>query len=294
MFDSVDATMVALARQRYAAARETATAVYLALELGKPLFVEGAHGTGKTALAMALAAALEEPVIRLRCFAGMDPERSAFSWDYAARMKRMGEEVEKGARAKTIAGMKVGEFVVPGPLLKAISPRSGQPVLLIDNFDAAGAAFAAYLADFLETQALEVPGAGVVRAAKPPRVVVASRGDVPAVLAGQVQYAALEFPEYGREVDILHSHVPGLGSALAGEVCNFVAAIRRGKFTRKPGVGETLDWARALATLRRVTLDEDTVNETVGCILKHPADIRRFRDERFFEQVVQQRLDVAG
>jgi MoxR-like ATPase len=295
MFESVDDAMKALARQRYAADRDTATAVYLAFELGKPLFVEGAHGTGKSSLGNAIAAALDAPLVRLRCYAGMDPERAAFSWDYGGQLLRMAQATgEATSQASRLPRLRTQEFVLPGPLLKALSGQANPVVLLVDDVNRAGPGFESYLADYLESFALEIPGSGVVRATRPPRVVVTSSAGTPPSLSAAVQYLWLDYPVYEREVAIVHGHVPGISASLAGEVCNVVSAVRLGRFQRKPGIGETIDWARALVALHRTALDDDTVNETLGCVMKHPADIARFRKEHFYEQIAEQRLDVAG
>ena len=295
MFHSVDAAMVSLARQRYAADRDTATAMFLALELGKPLFVEGAHGTGKTALATALASALGASLIRLRCFEGMDPERAAYSWDYAGQMSRMAAMASMPpSRTASRFDLRAREFVIEGPLLKAISSTSTPPVLLVDDIERAGPAFETFLAEFLERLTLEIPGAGMFRAVVEPRIVIASRAEAPEVLSADAQYLWLDYPDYRREVDIVQAHVPGVGAGLSGEICNLAAAIRAGRFIRKPGIGETIDWARALVALRRSSLDYDAVNETLGCLLRSPADIRRFRREQFYERAWEQRLDVSA
>ncbi len=294
MFQSVDAAVTGLARQRYAATREIATAVYLSLELARPLFVEGAHGTGKTALAAAIAGAIDAPLIRIACYRGMDPERAAFSWDYAAQAMRMAQLSAGDTRAGRAIRLRSKEYVIEGPLLKAISGNGVAPLLLVDDIHEGGPAFEAFLAEFLNTQALEVPGLGVVRAPSPPRVIMAGNGQATSALAHDAQYLWIDYPDHGREVEILHARVPGLPPSLSGEICTTVAAIRAGKFRQRPGVGESIDWARALVALHRAALDEDTVNETLGCVLKHPADIARFRRERVYEQIAEQRLDVAG
>ena len=185
------------------------------------------------------------------------------------------------------------DFVLKGPLFKAISSTTERPVLLVDDIDRAGPAFETYLAEFLERQALEVPGWGIVRAIMAPTVVITATGPVAGSLAAESQYLWLDYPDHEREKEIVHARVPALSRTVAGQICNVVGATREARFRCRPGIGETIDWASALVALRRATLDEDTVHETIGCLLKHPADIARFRRERFFERVAEQRLDVA-
>jgi MoxR-like ATPase len=225
----------------------------------------------------------------------MNPERAAYSWDYGAQLLRMAETpAETGSLPYRLQKLRAQEFVVAGPLLKALYSEPAAPLLLVEDIDRGGPEFETYFADYLESYALEIPGSGVIRAARPPRVVVTSKATTPASLAAAVQYLWMDYPVYEREVAIVHAHVPGVSTSLAGEICNVVSAIRGGRFRRKPGIGETIDWARALVALHRASLDEETMNETLGCVLRHPADIARFRDERFYEQVAEQRLDVAG
>nr|WP_253781019.1 MoxR family ATPase [Nonomuraea roseoviolacea] len=264
-----------LDRQAYLADEGLATAAFLALRMGRPLFLEGEAGVGKTELAKALAALLEAPLIRLQCYEGLDAAQALYDWDFARQLLHL-----KAAEAAGITdvGRLEGEiydrrFLIARPLLKAL--ETGPSVLLVDEIDRADDEFEAFLLEVLSDYTISIPELGTVRAATPPVVVVTSNRtrEVHDALKRRCLYHWLEHPDFDREVAILLRRLPDCTETLAAQVARAAARLRGAGLVKPPGVAETLDWAEALLTLGAKELDPDRAAATLGAALKYREDV---------------------
>jgi MoxR-like ATPase len=278
----------ALAETGYLGTDELSVSVFLALQLKKPLIVEGPAGVGKTELARACAAALDRPLIRLQCYEGLDESRALYEWDYAkqilftqllrdtlARLTADVTDVEAAAAAvaSSAATFFDRRFLVSRPLLAAL--ESDVPtVLLIDEVDRADPEFEAFLLEFLSDLAVTIPELGTVRARHAPLVVLTTNGtrEMTEALRRRCLHVYLDYPTPERELGILAARVPGIDASLAESLVGFIAKLRAMELRKAPSVSETIDWARALIALSRSSLDADVVQETLGVLLKHGED----------------------
>jgi MoxR-like ATPase len=278
----------ALGQARYLAAPETALAAWLALEMKRPLLVEGPAGVGKTDLARALAEALARPLVRLQCYEGLDEAKALYEWDYAKQM--LYTQLLRDAVAKEIGGAKTiadaarvvakseasffsEAFLIARPLLAAL--KSDAPVvLLIDEVDRADPEFEAFLLEILSEMQVTIPELGTVRAKHPPLVLLTTNAtrEMTEALRRRCLHAFLDYPPPSREVEILKLHLPGIEDRLAAHVAAFVAKLRTMDLRKHPAISETLDWARAILLLGREALDEGLAKDTLGVLLKHQAD----------------------
>ncbi|MDB5592632.1 MoxR family ATPase [Enterovirga sp.] len=282
---SIDATQALLEGSGYVADRALATILFLSLKLGRPLFLEGEAGVGKTEIAKVLSGALGRDLIRLQCYEGLDVASALYEWNYAGQMMaiRLAEAGGGGAgldRAALESELFSERYLVRRPLLEALQPHpAGPPVLLIDELDRADEAFEAFLLEILSDFQVTVPELGTIRAAAPPIVVVTSNRtrEIHDALKRRCLYHWVGYPDAARELAILHSRVPGAGQRLAAEVVGFVQAIRSQELFKAPGVAETLDWAQALVELDAVALDPELVADTMGVLLKYQDDIQRMQ-----------------
>lgn len=261
----------------YIADRELATAIFLMLELERPLLLEGEAGVGKTEVARVLATVLGTELIRLQCYEGIDVSTAVYEWDYPRQMLEIrllearGEA--KGAATKDIFSE---EFLIRRPLLRAIEPRSGEPpVLLIDEVDRADEEFEAFLLELLSDFAVTVPEIGTLRAPRPPRVILTSNRtrEIHDALKRRCLYQWIDYPSAERELTILLTRQPGVSRNLAAEVVKFVQRLRQADLTKLPGIAETLDWAAALTALGARRLDAGQIDETLGVLLKYQEDV---------------------
>ncbi len=277
---TIDAVQAAFAEQGYVADRDLATAVYLALALGRPLLLEGEAGVGKTEVARTLAAALGAELIRLQCYEGIDVSTAVYEWDYPRQMLEI-RLLEARGEAKSAATRDIfsEEFLIRRPLLRALEPRPEQPVLLIDEVDRADEEFEAFLLELLSDFAVTIPEIGTLRAERPPRVVLTSNRtrEVHDALKRRCLYHWIDYPTPERELAILHARMPGVPDALAREVVAFVQRLRAADLTKVPGVAETLDWAAALVALGARRLEPDQVDQTLGVLLKYQEDVSAMR-----------------
>ncbi|HEV6963909.1 MULTISPECIES: AAA family ATPase [Roseateles] len=273
--DSIDATAAALQAQAYLPSRELATAAFLALRLKRPLLLEGAPGTGKTAIAAALAAALGRPLIRLQCYEGLDLAAAAYEWNYARQMLEI-RLAQAQDRQRTADDLFARRFLIERPLLQALTATPA-PVLLIDELDRADAPFEAFLLEFLSDFQVTVPEFGTITAAEPPIVVLTSNRsrEIHDAVKRRCLYHWVDFPDAARELAIVRARLPGIAEALAAQVVAFVQGLRRLDLYKLPGLAETLDWSRALVELNAVSLDPATVQSTLGVLLKYQDDIAR-------------------
>ena len=277
---SIDETMGLLAKADYIADRSLATVLYLALTMGRPLFVEGEAGVGKTEIAKVLAKTLGRRLIRLQCYEGLDISSAVYEWNYGAQMIaiRLAEVQGEHDRARTEQDIFSEHYLIKRPLLQALEPSAdGPPVLLIDELDRTDEAFEAFLLEVLSDFQVTIPELGTVKAAEPPIVLVTSNRtrEVHDALKRRCLYHWVGYPNAERELKILRAKVPGIAKKLSEQVVAFVQALRKEDLFKSPGVAETLDWAGALTELDVVALDPATVSDTLGALLKYQDDIAR-------------------
>ena len=278
--NSIDSTLDLLAKADYIADRSLATVLYLALKMGRPLFVEGEAGVGKTEIAKVLATTLGRRLIRLQCYEGLDVSAAVYEWNYGAQMIAIRLAEAEGETDKTRIEHDVfsERFLIKRPLLQALEPDpAGAPVLLIDEIDRTDEAFEAFLLEVLADFQVTVPELGTVKAAHPPIVVVTSNRtrEVHDALKRRCLYHWVGYPDAARELSILRAKMPGIAKKLSDQVVAFVQALRKEDLFKSPGVAETLDWAGALTELDVVALDPATVSDTLGVLLKYQDDIVR-------------------
>lgn len=278
--DSIDATLAMLARADYVADRSLATVLYLALKMGRPLFLEGEAGVGKTEIAKVLSTALGRRLIRLQCYEGLDVSAAVYEWNYGAQMIaiRMAEAQGEGDRARLEHDVFSEQYLIKRPLLQALEPDpAGAPVLLIDELDRTDEAFEAFLLEVLADFQVTIPELGTVKAAHPPIVIVTSNRtrEVHDALKRRCLYHWVGYPNAERELAILRAKVPGIAKKLSQQVVAFVQALRKEDLFKSPGVAETLDWAGALTELDVVALDPAMVSDTLGVLLKYQDDIAK-------------------
>ena len=277
---SIDATSCLLAEADYVAGRDLATVVFLALRMGRPLFLEGEAGTGKTEIAKVLAKTLGRPLIRLQCYEGLDISSAVYEWNTMAQMVEIRLAEASGAVDRAALGREVfsRRFLNERPVLKALSTVDGQaPVLLIDELDRTDEAFEAYLLEVLSDFQVTIPELGTIKAAEPPIVVITSNRtrEIHDALKRRCLYHWVDYPDAARELEILRRKLPNVAKKLSREVVAFVQAIRKQDLFKAPGVAETLDWATALTELDAVALDPALVSDTLGVLLKYQDDISR-------------------
>ena len=277
---SIDDTLTLLQASGYVAGRDLATVVFLALKMGRPLFLEGEAGVGKTEIAKVLAEGLGRKLIRLQCYEGLDINSAVYEWNYAAQMIEIRLAEASGELDRTRMGQDIfaEKFLIKRALLQALEPTGGQaPVLLIDELDRTDAAFEAYLLEILSDFQITIPELGTIKAAEPPIVIITSNRtrEVHDALKRRCLYHWVGYPTAARELEIVNLKRPQASAALAREVVAFVQALRGGDLFKSPGVAETLDWVSALHELDTVTLDPQTVNDTLGVLLKYQDDIVR-------------------
>lgn len=281
---SVAAVQELLGSERYVADRALSTSIHLALELGRPLLLEGEAGVGKTEVAKVLASGLGRRLIRLQCYEGLDLASAAYEWDYARQMIeiRMAEATGDTDRAALGGRLFSEEFLLRRPLLDAIqNDDAAAPVLLIDEIDRADEPFEAFLLELLSDFQITVPEIGTLQAVAPPMVVITSNRtrEVHDALRRRCFYHWLDYPSAERELQIVRLRVPEAAAALLHQIVAFIQRLRNEELFKKPGVAESIDWTRALLALSATRLDVDTVNETLGVLLKYEDDLTRVRGE---------------
>lgn len=284
MFDSVNAAQQTLQQQDYIAERGLATAIFLALRLGRPLFLEGEAGVGKTEIARVLASALGSDLIRLQCYEGLDAANALYEWNYAAQMLHLRLLEASGAQREEMqAGIFSRQFLQARPLLQAIekSVAGRTPVLLIDEIDRADEEFEAFLLELLSDFQVTIPELGTLRAATPPVVVITSNRtrEVHDALKRRCLYYWIDYPSFEKELRIVRTKAPEVEPLLARQVTAFIQEMRELELFKSPGVAETLDWTAALVALDQRALTLQTVGETLGVILKYQDDIELLDDE---------------
>ena len=281
IFSSVDDVAKALERERYVADRSLAVTLFLALRLGKPLFVEGEAGVGKTEIAKALASSLGRKLIRLQCYEGLDVATAVYDWDYPRQILEIRLAEGEGHPSEARERIYSERFLIKRPLLEAIAGDGLPPVLLIDEIDRADEEFEAYLLELLSDFQITVPELGTFRAAVPPPVIITSNRtrEIHDALKRRCLYQWIDYPTVERELAIVARRLPDVPARLARSVVAVVQALRRDDLFKRPGVAETLDWAMALAALGTGELDEAAIDGTLGVVLKYEEDVTRVRTE---------------
>ena len=281
--DSVEAVLDAFAEQQYVADRSLAVSVYLALELGRPLFLEGEAGVGKTEVAKVLSAVLGSELIRLQCYEGLDVNHALYEWDYARQMLaiRIIEARGEGSHA-AVGDIMSRDYLIPRPLLQAIEAAAAgkRPVLLIDELDRADEEFEAYLLELLSDFQVTIPEIGTIAAEEPPVVVITSNRtrEIHDALKRRCIYHWLDYPDFDREVEIITTKIPDMDARLARQIAAAMQTLRALDLFKPPGVAETLDWAKALRVLGSRDLDVGAVRDTLGVVLKYREDVDRVLD----------------
>jgi MoxR-like ATPase len=277
---NVEDTRHLLASGRYVADASLATAVFLALKLGRPLLLEGEAGVGKTEVAKVLAETLGRRLIRLQCYEGLDASAALYEWNYPRQMLeiRLAELEGRGEKARLAHDIFDERFLLKRPLLLALEPdASGPPVLLVDELDRTDEPFEAFLLEILSDFQVTIPEMGTVRAPSPPIVVLTSNRtrEIHDALKRRCLYHWIGYPDAARELEILRLRAPELAESLAEQIVRFVQKLRTVDLFKLPGVAETIDWGRALLALDQVALDPGTVNATLGVLLKYQDDIEK-------------------
>lgn len=275
---TIDNVQQKLADLNYVCERSLATAIFLALKLQRPLFLEGEAGVGKTEIAKVLSALLDRPLIRLQCYEGLDVNSAVYEWNYSQQMLQIrlleaaGHVNLDSARRELFSP----DFLLKRPLLQAIDYHNGRPpVLLIDELDRADEEFEAFLLEVLSDFQVTIPELGTIKAPTPPTVIITSNRtrEIHDALKRRCLYHWIDYPDFEKEYGIVLAKVPTAPAQLAREVVAFVQELRREELYKLPGVAETLDWITALVALDQETLTEQVVNDTLGVLLKYRDDI---------------------
>jgi MoxR-like ATPase len=295
---SIDAVAELLKSQGYIADRALSTVVFLALKMGRPLFLEGEAGVGKTEIAKVLAGALGRRLIRLQCYEGLDVNAAVYEWNYSAQMIeiRLAEAAGELDRERLGHDIFSERFLTKRPLLQALEAAKGSaPVLLIDELDRTDEAFEAFLLEVLSDFQVTIPELGTIAAQEPPIVVITSNRtrEVHDALKRRCLYHWVGYPDAEREIAIINARRPDAPAALAREVVSFVQALRQGELYKAPGVAETLDWVSALHELDAISLDPQTVNDTLGVLLKYQDDIVRMEGSEAKRILDQIKAEIA-
>jgi len=294
--ENIEAVEDLLSGQDYVAGRALATVVFLALRLNRPLFLEGEPGTGKTEIARAIATGLGRRLIRLQCYEGLDVAQAVAEWNFAAQMIaiRSAETTEGTARRQDLF---TEEFLIERPLLQALRPQpGGPPVLLIDEIDRTDEPFEAFLLEALSDFQVTIPELGTIKAPEPPIVILTSNRtrEVHEALKRRCLYHWVDYPGFERELEILQARAPEAAEALSREVVAFVQRLRQEDLFKKPGVAETIDWAKCLLALDVIALSPQVIADTLGAILKYQDDIARLQGSEALRLLNDARAGLAA
>lgn len=296
MFASIDDVSARLAQCGYLADRFLATTVYLAVKLGKPIFLEGEPGVGKTELAKVIADVFDTELIRLQCYEGLDANTALYEWNYPRQMLEIRIEEARGTAGDQIGANIFSEaFLLKRPLLRAIDNHCARPpVLLIDEIDRSDEEFEAFLLEVLSDFQITIPEIGTLKAEQPPLVILTSNRtrELHDALKRRCLYHWIAYPDLAKEMDIVKVKVAGIDNVLANQVCAFMQLLREQDFYKRPGIAETIDWACALLALGIDDLDPAAVNATIGCILKYKGDVDKL-SEMGVDQLLHRVKDLA-
>jgi MoxR-like ATPase len=296
---SIDETLTLLRDGGYVPDRALATVLFLSLKMGRPLFLEGEAGVGKTEIAKVLSERLGRKLIRLQCYEGLDVASAVYEWNYAAQMIeiRAAEAAGTVDRETLVSDVFTERFLIRRPLLQALEESAlGAPVLLIDELDRADEAFEAYLLEVLADNQVTIPELGTFRAAAPPIVIVTTNRtrEIHDALKRRCLYHWIDYPDAERELEIVRTKVPGAGERLSKEIVGFVQKLRSSDLFKNPGVAETLDWATALTELDKLALDPATISDTLGVLLKYQDDIARIEGSKAKELLDEVKAELSA
>jgi MoxR-like ATPase len=298
--DSIEATLDILAEGKYVADRSLATALFLALKLGRPLFLEGEAGVGKTEIAKVLSGTLGRRLIRLQCYEGLDVSSAVYEWNYSRQMIdiRISEAAGDRDRSQIESDIFSEQFLIKRPLLQALEPdESGlPPVLLIDELDRTDEPFEAFLLEVLSDFQVTIPEIGTITAEKPPIVIVTSNRtrEIHDAIKRRCFYYWVDYPDAQRELEILSIKAPEAAAELSNQIVTFVQRLRSMDLFKLPGVAETIDWTNALVQLDKIDLDPETVNDTLGTLLKYQDDIEKIKGSEAANLLNQVKADLAS
>ncbi len=278
----IDATLALLGQGDYIADRSLATTLFLSLKMRRPLFLEGEAGVGKTEIAKVLSETLSRPLVRLQCYEGLDVASAVYEWNYARQMIeiRMAEAAGEVDRDRLGQDIFRDEFLIKRPLLQALESDAGAaPVLLIDELDRTDEAFEAYLLEVLSDFQITIPEIGTIAATEPPIVIITSNRtrEIHDALKRRCLYYWVDYPDAERELTILRTKVPGCEEILSRQVVAFIQRLREHDLFKLPGIAETIDWATALTELNKIVLEPETVDSTLGTLLKYQDDIQKIQ-----------------
>jgi MoxR-like ATPase len=280
MARSIPEILDLLEGERYIADPAIATSIYLAINLGRPLLIEGRAGVGKTEVASVLARILGTNLIRLQCYEGLDVSTALYEWNYPKQLLwiKLDEHSPRSAHERE-QQIFSKPFLLERPLLAALTQEERAPVLLIDEVDRADEEFEAFLLEVLSEFQVTIPEIGTIKATQPPLVILTSNRtrDLSDALRRRCLYLWLDYPTFEKELKIVTTKVPGIADDLARQICRFLAEARRLELGKVPGISETLDWANAMVMLHHSHLDRETVEQTLGCLVKDADDLERFR-----------------
>jgi len=296
---SIDQTMTLLGEGKYVADRSLATTLFLSLKLGRPLFVEGEAGVGKTEIAKVLSQTLDRPLIRLQCYEGLDVASAVYEWNYARQMIEIRLAEAQGVVDRGNLGDEIfnERFLIRRPLLQALQPTTGgAPVLLIDELDRADEPFEAYLLEVLSDFQVTIPELGTIKAETPPLVIITSNRtrEIHDALKRRCFYHWVDYPDAAREMKILAAKVPGVKERLSRQIVAIVQDLRKQDLFKLPGVAETIDWTTALTELNVLELDPDTINNTLGVLLKYQDDIQKIQGSAAAELLTRVNRELAA
>ncbi|MCH2578800.1 MAG: MoxR family ATPase [Pseudomonadota bacterium] len=297
--NNIDDTLALLSQEDYVADRSLATTLFLALKMGRPLFLEGEAGVGKTEIAKVLSAALGRRLVRLQCYEGLDIASAVYEWNYSRQMieirltEAAGDVDKQGLSSDVFSS----DFLIERPLLQALrGEEDGPSVLLIDELDRTDEPFEAYLLEILSDFQITIPEIGTIKAKQPPIVIITSNRtrEIHDALKRRCLYHWVDYPNAERELQIVNAKLPGIDSKLSQQLVAFVQRLRDQDLFKSPGVAETLDWADALTQLDKVALDSDTIDNTLGALLKYQDDISRIRGSEAAQLLEQVKLELAN
>ena len=282
VFTSIDDVQNKLSEQGYVCSRALATVVFLSLKLGRPLFLEGEAGVGKTEIAKAMAAVLGRKLIRLQCYEGLDASSAVYEWNFPAQMVAIRTAEAAGGSNKEALQTELfsDQYLIKRPLLEAMQPdENGAPILLIDELDRTDEPFEAFLLEALSDFQVTIPELGTIKAPEPPIVILTSNRtrEVHDALKRRCLYHWVDYPNFDREVSILNARAPEVSQALSEEVIAFVQALRTEDLFKYPGVAESIDWAKCLLALDVVSLSPEVISDTLGAVLKYQDDIAKIQ-----------------
>jgi MoxR-like ATPase len=296
---SIDETQALLAGADYVAERSLSTAVFLALRMGRPLFLEGEAGVGKTEIAKVLAATLGRKLVRLQCYEGLDIASAVYEWNYSRQMIEIRLAEAEGAKNREALTEDIfsERFLIRRPLLQALEGGlTGAPVLLIDELDRTDEPFEAYLLEVLSDFQVSIPEIGTIKADEPPIVIITSNRtrEIHDAVKRRCLYHWVDYPNAQRELEILRRKAPGAAEKLSQEIVAFVQKLRGMDLFKLPGVAETIDWSKALVELDKLALDPDVINDTLGVLLKYQDDIARVKGSEAARLLSELRAEMAS